>query len=192
MELFRRTQETLSTIRKDWVRHGSDLNSGFLTLLTYRYGNWTRALPLPARWLASKLYGGMFVVIQWTAANSIYREVKLGEDPHLMHAQGIFIHPGVQIGDRCGIMHRVTIGTTRDREGVPKIGNDVFIGAGAILGGPITIGDGAIIAANSVVVTDVPPGATAIGVPARVLRVAPNTEDKSRASGNHTSSKSAS
>jgi serine O-acetyltransferase len=181
MGLFSATRDTLSKIRSDWTRHGGDFNSGFLTLLTYRYGNWTKALPQPARFVLSKFYSAAFVAIQWTAANSIYREVTFGEDPHLMHAQGIFIHPDVKIGDRCGIMHRVTIGTTRDREGVAVIGNDVFIGAGAMLNGPIKIGDGAIIAANSVVVTDVPAGATAIGVPARILRVAANTEEKSRA-----------
>jgi serine O-acetyltransferase len=56
-----------------------------------------------------------------------------------------------------------------EREGVPRIGNDVFIGAGAKILGPVTVGDGAIVAANSLVLTNVPPGATAVGVPARML-----------------------
>jgi serine O-acetyltransferase len=127
-------------------------------------------LPQPARWFAKKVYAGLFLGSQMTVVNSIYREVRFGDDPHLIHAHGIFIHPDVEIGDRVGIMHRVTIGTTHGREGVPKIGNDVFIASGAMVCGPIKIGDGAVIAANSVVVTDVPAGATAIGVPARIMR----------------------
>jgi serine O-acetyltransferase len=65
-------------------------------------------------------------------------------------------------------MHDVTIGES-DRRGVPVIGDDVFIGAGAKVLGPIRIGHGARVAANSLVIADVPDGATAIGVPARIL-----------------------
>ena len=67
-------------------------------------------------------------------------------------------------------MHDVTIGTNMDRPGVPRLGNNVFVGAGAKILGGISIGDGARIAANSLVVCDVPAGATAVGVPARVLQ----------------------
>jgi serine O-acetyltransferase len=67
-------------------------------------------------------------------------------------------------------MHDVTIGTNMEREGVPVLGDDVFVGAGAKILGPVRIGSGARIAANSLVLQDVPEGATAIGVPARVLR----------------------
>ncbi|MGZ3442120.1 MAG: serine O-acetyltransferase, partial [Polyangia bacterium] len=52
----------------------------------------------------------------------------------------------------------------------PRIGNDVYIGAGAKILGPVTIGDGAIIGANAVVLSDVPAGATAVGVPARIIK----------------------
>lgn len=70
------------------------------------------------------------------------------------------------IGDRVRIQHNVTLARNLDRGGAPTIGNDVFIGA-VILGG-IKIGDGARVAANSLVITDVPPGAT--GVPARIMK----------------------
>jgi serine O-acetyltransferase len=93
----------------------------------------------------------------------------VGEEFHLIHWGNTKIHPGVVIGNRVGIMHDVTLGTTMERPGVPRIGNDVFIGAGAKILGPVTIGDGAVVAANSLVLSDVPPGATAVGVPARVL-----------------------
>ena len=60
--------------------------------------------------------------------------------------------------------------------GAPTIGNDVFIGAGAKIVGPIKIGDGAIIAPNSLVIADVPPGATAMGVPAKARKIQLNTK----------------
>ncbi|MDQ3440671.1 MAG: hypothetical protein M3478_10020, partial [Planctomycetota bacterium] len=65
------------------------------------------------------------------------------------------------------VMHNVTAGTNMT-EGAPTIGNDVFIGCGAVILGDIKIGDGVRIAANSLVVSDVPSGAMAMGVPARV------------------------
>jgi serine O-acetyltransferase len=74
------------------------------------------------------------------------------------------------MGERCSLSQGVTIGVLGGpREGVPRIGNDVYIGAGAKVLGDITIGDGAIIGANAVVLSDVPAGATAVGVPARVI-----------------------
>src|SRR5262249_16975207 len=69
---------------------------------------------------------------------------------------------------RVRILHNVTLGTNMGPD-VPTIGNDVFIGCGASILGKVTIGDGARIAANSLVIADVPPGATAIGVPAKVM-----------------------
>jgi serine acetyltransferase len=69
-------------------------------------------------------------------------------------------------------MHGVTIGTNMDR-GVPVIGNDVFIGANATIIGKIRIGDGARIAANTLVLSNVPPGTVAIGVPAKIMHLPP-------------------
>ena len=75
------------------------------------------------------------------------------------------------MGERCSISHGVTIGVLGGhRPGVPRLGNDVYVGAGAKILGPVTIGDGAIIGANAVVLKDVPAGATAVGVPARIKR----------------------
>ena len=78
------------------------------------------------------------------------------------------------IGDGCMLFHNVTIGgngKTGDVIGAPVIGKNVFIGAGAVILGPITIGDGAKIGANSVVLHDVPEGATAVGMPAKVVKM---------------------
>ena len=87
----------------------------------------------------------------------------------LNHPNGIVIHPNAQIGVNCLIFHQVTIGA-RDRKGLPEIGGHVDIGAGAKILGPVRIGAHAKIGANSVVLTDVPSGCIAIGIPARVKK----------------------
>ena len=83
------------------------------------------------------------------------------------HPNGIVIHPAAQIGVNCLISQQVTVGT-RGRPGLPRIGGHVDIGAGAKILGPVRVGDHAKIGANAVVVNDVPNGAVAIGVPAKV------------------------
>ena len=83
------------------------------------------------------------------------------------HPNGIVIHPDAQIGPNCLFFQQVTIGM-RGSEGVPTIGGHVDIGAGAKVLGGLRIGDHACIGANAVVLSDVPAGATAVGIPARV------------------------
>jgi serine O-acetyltransferase len=82
------------------------------------------------------------------------------------HPNGIVIHPKVDIGPNCLIFQQVTLGHAG---GTPRIGGHVDIGAGAKVLGPITVGDHARIGANAVVLTDVPAGATAVGIPARII-----------------------
>jgi serine O-acetyltransferase len=97
----------------------------------------------------------------------IARDVTLGEGVVFLHTVGIVIRGDSRIGDRVTFLGGNTVGSIGWR-GYPRIGNDVVIGAGARILGPVTIGDGATIGANAVVLTDVPPGATAVGVPAVV------------------------
>jgi len=92
---------------------------------------------------------------------------KLGGGLLLPHPNGIVIHPEAEIGPNCLLFQQVTLGVG-DR-GAPKIGGHVDIGAGAKILGPVTIGRHARIGANAVVINDVPDGATAVGVPARVI-----------------------
>ncbi|MDN2658003.1 serine O-acetyltransferase [Cobetia sp. 14N.309.X.WAT.E.A4] len=83
---------------------------------------------------------------------------------------GIVIHNRAIIGQDVVIAQNVTIGGRSKNYEVPKIGNRVYIGAGAKLLGPINIGDDVSIGANAVVIKDIPSGATAVGVPAKVIR----------------------
>ena len=86
------------------------------------------------------------------------------------HPNGIVIHPEAVIGPNCLIFQQVTIGGG-SRPGYPVIGGHVDIGAGAKILGPVRIGNHARIGANAVVLSDVPEGATAVGMPARVISV---------------------
>ena len=86
----------------------------------------------------------------------------------MIHPGMVCIHPRAVIGDRVGLMHGVTLGTSPTNPGYPTLGNDVFIGAHATILGGVKIGDGSHVAANSLVITDVPANSQAIGVPAKV------------------------
>jgi serine O-acetyltransferase len=125
------------------------------------------------RYLTSKVYGLAKLVSEIVTGINLDRSMVVGRNFHIIHPGIIYLAPGSTFGDDCSVMHGVTVGTVNDREGVPRMGNNVLIGAGACILGPVTIGDGARIGANSVVLQDVPPGATAFGVPARIYRLRP-------------------
>jgi serine O-acetyltransferase len=100
---------------------------------------------------------------------------RIGGGLLLPHPNGIVIHPDVIIGPNCLIFQQVTLGT--GEHGVPRIGGHVDIGAGAKILGGISIGDHSKIGANAVVLKDVPPFATAVGIPARITgAVSPSVE----------------
>jgi len=93
---------------------------------------------------------------------------RIGGGLLLPHPQGIVIHPDAEIGPNCLLFQQVTIGA--DTRGIPRLGAHVDVGAGARIIGPVRIGDYARIGANAVVTIDVPKGATAVGVPARIVK----------------------
>ena len=95
-------------------------------------------------------------------------KAQIGPGLLIAHSGGITLHPDAVIGRNCDLAHHVTIGTPgAGRSGVPKIGDSVYIGTGAVLIGPIQIGDGAKIGANSLVNRDVASGTTVLGIPAQ-------------------------
>jgi serine O-acetyltransferase len=157
----------MSELQRNWYT-----DPGLWALGARRFGGWADGLPLPLlRRLGSKIYGAMLLFVQVTTGNIIYREVKVGKNVDLRGTRDLLIHPGVEIGDGCRIGSGVTLGTnTRFKPGAPKLGRDVIIENRARILGPVTIGDGAVIRANSLVITNVPPGVTAVGVPTRYRR----------------------
>lgn len=83
---------------------------------------------------------------------------------------GVVIHGRAVLGDRCHIDQGVTIGGTSKKYEVPVLGHDVYVGAGAKILGPVTIGDNVVIGANAVVVHDLPSNCVAVGIPAKVIK----------------------
>jgi len=110
-------------------------------------------------------------------ASEIPLNSQLGGGLILPHPNGVVINPGASIGPNCLLNQQVTLGYGGKFPGNPTIGGHVDVGAGAKILGGITIGDHAKVGANAVVLCDVPPYATAVGVPARVLTKAVKSAD---------------
>ena len=104
----------------------------------------------------------------------IHPGAKIGRRLVIDHGMGIVIGETAEIGDDCLIYHGVTLGGTGKDHGKrhPTLGNNVMVSAGAKVLGPFKVGDNSRIAANAVVLSEIPPEATAVGVPARVVRIA--------------------
>jgi len=151
----------------DWERERrtgwNPSRSLLASIRAYERANGRRGFATGARWLA--ILRHRF----WSAVTGadIPLGLRLGGGLLMPHPNGIVIHPDAEIGPNCLIFQQVTIGT--DGRGAPRIGGQVDIGAGAKILGPISIGCHAKIGANAVVIRDVPPGATAVGIPARVV-----------------------
>lgn len=108
---------------------------------------------------------------RWLTGIEIHPGAKLGKRVFIDHGAGIVIGETAELGDDCTLYQGVTLGGTSWNGGKrhPTLQDNVVIGAGAKVLGPITIGAGARVGSNAVVVRDVPEGATAVGVPARVI-----------------------
>ena len=102
----------------------------------------------------------------------IHPAAKIGTGVFIDHGMGVVIGETAVVGDNCTIYHGVTLGGTGKDKGKrhPTIGNNVLIGCGAKVLGPFTVGDNSKIAANAVVLTEVPPNSTCVGIPARVVK----------------------
>ena len=124
---------------------------------------WGMGLRWLARWLAHWS--------RWLTGIEIHPGATIGRRVFIDHGMGIVIGETAVIGDDCTLYHGVTLGGTSWNKGKrhPTLGRNVVIGAGAKVLGPILIGDGAKIGSNAVVVRDVPAGATAVGIPARLV-----------------------
>lgn len=108
----------------------------------------------------------------------IHPGATIGRRFFIDHGMGVVIGETAEIGDDVTLYHGVTLGGTSWKEGKrhPTLGSGVVVGAGAKILGPISIGEGAKIGSNAVVVKDVPAGATAAGIPARILDEAKKTQ----------------
>lgn len=143
---------------------------GFWVMVVYRYGRWRyHVRPAPLRKIFSLIYHVLFKTVQIVTGIELPCEVDVGHNFIIDHFGGIVIHGDVKFGDNCRIRNGVVVGIRRvDDEGVPIIGDNVDIGAGAKVLGPIRIGNNVLIGANAVVIIDVPDNCIAVGIPAVV------------------------
>lgn len=159
----------LADLKRDIQIHKRSLSyEGMLIMLNYRFGVWAKSLPQPFRGICSKLYGLGYMWTTLVTHIHLSRDTPVGEGIHFIHGGTVHIHSRCKIGKRCGIMHGVTLGAATS-DAVPVVGDDVFIGANAVILGGVKIGDRARIAANALVLSDVPEGYTAIGNPAKMV-----------------------
>lgn len=138
---------------------------GFHALLLHRVAH--RCWAAGWRWLARFISH----LARWFTGVEIHPGAQVGRRVFIDHGMGVVIGETAEIGDDCTLYHGVTLGGTSWTKGKrhPTLGKGVVIGAGAKVLGPIVIGDGAKIGSNAVVVKPVPAGATAIGIPARLV-----------------------
>lgn len=138
---------------------------GFHVLLFHRAAHWLWQARF--KWLArlTSHFGRLLTGIE------IHPGATIGRRFFIDHGMGVVIGETAEIGDDCTLYHGVTLGGTSWNKGKrhPTLGKGVVIGAGAKILGPIVVGDGARVGSNAVVVKNVPPGATAIGIPARII-----------------------
>lgn len=167
------TRDEISAVEPDWSREHCRRfwdPSRRLIRAVRIYQSWR------ARGAVFRLLSGYWVLEHrfWSAVTGadIPTICEVGGGLLLPHANGIVIHPGAVIGPNCTLFQQVTIGFGGPKSGLPVLGGHVDVGAGAKVLGGVRLGDHCRIGANAVVLDDVPAGATAAGVPARVVRVA--------------------
>ena len=160
-------------IKEDWIAHGRDWTKpGFRAVAVHRFGNWRmRIASKLVRAPFSLLYRMMFRRVRNCYGIELPYSAIVGRRVVIEHQGAIVIHGNSVIGDESIIRQGVTLGNkSLDRPlDAPKLGRRVNVGAGAKIVGAVTIGDGASIGANAVVLIDVPENAIAVGIPARVI-----------------------
>lgn len=170
--MFKRLREDINTIkeRDPAARNAVEIffmYSGLHAIWWYRLSHWfyERKFYGIARFLSQS---GRF----WTGIE-IHPGAKIGKGLFIDHGMGVVIGETTEIGDNVTIYQGVTLGGTGKDVGKrhPTIGNNVLIGSGSKVLGPFTVGDNSKIAANAVVLSEVPPNSTCVGVPARVIKI---------------------
>jgi serine O-acetyltransferase len=178
----------LGTLRRVIGEVGSDIAAardrdpaargvGSVEILT----SWAGVQALLAHRVAHALYESQVPLVPRTIAFAsravtgieIHPAARVGEDFFIDHGSGVVIGETAQIGDRVTLYQGVTLGGTGFARGKrhPTVEDDVTIGSGAKLLGPITVGHGAKVGANTVVIQDVPPNSTVVGNPGHPVRV---------------------
>jgi serine O-acetyltransferase len=163
----------LALLREDYRVHGSTFRElGLWAILVHRFGNWRMSFRVKlVRAPLTIAYSWLYLLVDILTGISLPYTVKVGRRVRIWHHSGIIIHAR-SIGDDTQIRQNTTMGIVDPKRlaDIPTIGARVEIGCGACILGNVRVGDDAKIGANAVVLADVPAGATAVGIPARVVR----------------------
>jgi len=162
-------KDMFENIRADWQAHGRSWEvQGFWAMLIYRFGRWRyQVRPIWLRKPLSLIYRILFKFVQIVTGIELPCEAEVGRNFVIDHYGGIVVSGYAKFGDNCRIRTGVVVGLSRTEDPcAPVFGNNVDIGAGAKVLGPIRIGNNVCIGANAVVICDVPDDSTAVGVPA--------------------------
>ena len=167
--MFERLREDIDSVfeRDPAARNAFEVLTaypGIQAVLVHRASHWLWNRGF--KWLARMLSN----VARWFTGIEIHPGAHIGRRFFIDHGMGVVIGETAEIGDDCTLYHGVTLGGTSWQKGKrhPTLGNNVVIGAGAKVLGPILIADNARVGSNAVVLKDVPEGATVVGVPGRI------------------------
>lgn len=166
-----RGENMFENLQEDWDTYEHDITrQGLWVMAVYRLGCWRyRIRPRLLRLPFSFSYRALKVLSQIMTGIELPCEAAVGRRFRIDHFGGIIISGDARFGDDCVIRNGVTIGLRREgQRGSPTLGDRVDIGTGAVILGPIKIGNDVSVGANAVVLTDVPDNCIAVGVPAQI------------------------
>jgi serine O-acetyltransferase len=159
-----------ATTRRDQVVEVA-LNPAVWAVAIYRLGAWVYSRPRPI--IGAPLRGGYLLLyksVEIVSGVHLPPSCEIGPGLYIGHAGCVHVSPQAVIGSGCTLSQGVTLGASAGgRQGVPVLEDGVYVGAGAKVIGAVRVGQGSSVSANSLVMSDVPEGATVMGVPARVV-----------------------
>jgi serine O-acetyltransferase len=167
-----RWRELRARVREAWATHGARrTNPGFWAVAQHAAGRFAiESSPRALEPLVRRAVDAAERVAELYTGARLPADVEVGPELHLIHTGLVDVHPDVVLGARVGLMQGVTIGPDpHGPPGAPVLEDDVFVGTHATILGRVGVGRGARVAANTLVTSDVPAGAVAIGVPAKIF-----------------------
>lgn len=161
-------------IKSDLYRYGGNTSPGallktYLKMPGFRLSFWFRLAH--GNGVGNNLANIIYTHYRYKFGIDLSRDAQVGPGLYIGHFSGIVVTPGAKIGRNCNLSQGVTIGVAavKDKSGYPTIGDNVYIGTGAVIIGNLTVGNNCAVGALSVVTKDVPENARVAGAPAKIL-----------------------